>query len=65
MIKCANCRFWDQLKEDDKQARCRRHAPGVKRWPSTEADDWCGEAEELTEPRDVKPGKTQQFSSQR
>ena len=65
MVKCKDCCFWDQLREDDKRARCRRHAPSVKTWPSTLADDWCGEAAELTEPRDVKPGRTPAASSQR
>jgi len=32
--RCDACRFWDGL--------CRRHAPQPS-WPSTKANDWCGE----------------------
>lgn len=44
VIKCETCRFWDPTQLD-----CRRYAPRPHHkttdfiWPTTFADDWCGE----------------------
>jgi hypothetical protein len=48
---CANCRFWrmahGELREsgddfvlDEREGSCGHNAPP---WPTTAADDWCGE----------------------
>ena len=49
MIKCEDCRYWQH-------GECHRYAPkpvtpqgvaygGFARWPLTNPEDWCGEAE--------------------
>ncbi len=52
---CVNCAYWDPTSPT--HGRCRRHAPTVPprpdsdgtgsftSWPSTLAEDWCGEWE--------------------
>jgi hypothetical protein len=47
--RCETCRFW--LLQDTNVGHCRRFPPDVKqvgnlgvwRWPTTLANEWCGE----------------------
>ena len=62
-VKCKNCGFWDPV--TDNAGRCHRRAPLVVMrgsmgnymdtealWPSTLADEWCGEFEPSEETLD-------------
>jgi hypothetical protein len=47
--RCADCRFWHRLGEEN--GECRRYPPAIgdktgsrnAAWPTTFDDDWCGE----------------------
>lgn len=56
--RCAECRFWDQIKSDDRNGRCKRYAPRPSMyglmvriddsqfrpcWPEIDDNEWCGE----------------------
>ena len=53
MILCSDCIYWDdRLAPTQEFGLCRRRAPTVigstaysTVWPTTLANDWCGEAE--------------------
>ena len=57
MLRCAECKHWNALRNPDGQARgeCRLRAPAELQpgrthdwgvWPETYGTDWCGEAVE-------------------
>jgi hypothetical protein len=52
ITRCKNCLFWDRVNiwgQDKDKASCRINPPGqtvgsqIATWPSTMADDWCGQ----------------------
>ncbi len=54
MDVCRTCRFWDRSEFSQTQGDCRAHPPVVlltedriiEYWPTTKAEDWCGEWQE-------------------
>jgi len=51
-MRCDRCRFWEKV--DPRYGRCRKCAPRIAdscraNWPTTSAEDWCGEGEEKKE----------------
>lgn len=55
-MRCADCQWWDRANawgESKSKAACRVRAPSIRAdrmacdvsavWPSTNADDWCGQ----------------------
>lgn len=53
IVKCSDCRFWDQKTEAPPIGECHRHAPkpipigkdqiGMAVFPRTKSDNFCGE----------------------
>jgi hypothetical protein len=67
MRLCEDCQFWEALRKD--KGQCRRYPPrfdpypeadatGI--WPTTRAEDWCGEFVELRfdDEEDDKPNQS-------